>query len=128
MTTTDSSSMVMPKSADTIIHELIYEAKIVGTMCTIGKNGAKFVAVHNIGDRFHTGYGDHPNEAKAHADEAAVKYLAAQNLLSCQQLASYALFRLGKDWPTVPIIAPNTEQSDLRTKLDELYCNTVSGL
>ena len=76
--------MVVPKSPDSIINELIYEGKILGTMTTIGKNGARFVAVHNIADRFHTGYGDHPDEAKANADELVLKHLIAQNSLSHQ--------------------------------------------
>uniref|UniRef100_A0A182U096 Uncharacterized protein n=1 Tax=Anopheles melas TaxID=34690 RepID=A0A182U096_9DIPT len=117
--------MVVPKSPDSIINELIYEGKILGTMTTIGKNGARFVAVHNIADRFHTGYGDHPDEAKANADELVLKHLIAQNSLSHQQLASYALYRLGKEWPTVAVITSNVEQGDLRTRLDELYWGTM---
>nr|XP_040227763.2 uncharacterized protein LOC120952473 [Anopheles coluzzii] len=127
MTTMDTQGMVVPKSPDSIINELIYEGKILGTMTTIGKNGARFVAVHNIADRFHTGYGDHPDEAKANADELVLKHLIAQNSLSHQQLASYALYRLGKEWPTVAVITSNVEQGDLRTRLDELYWDTLHG-
>ncbi|XP_061501113.1 uncharacterized protein LOC5667306 isoform X2 [Anopheles gambiae] len=127
MTTMDTQGMVVPRSPDSIINELIYEGKILGTMTTIGKNGARFVAVHNIADRFHTGYGDHPDEAKANADELVLKHLIAQNSLSHQQLASYALYRLGKEWPTVAVITSNVEQGDLRTRLDELYWDTLHG-